>query len=495
MSESFNALSIEDFSDDIQSAMNDFLSEQDLGRRRQTNAASANASFSSDVTKIEVPKGELEWSNFWGRYNLRTIEEISVVKRPFPPSQLQFIARNCPALKKLRLSNCLSDDLYTLAGLAMVGRGCRLIHTLHISNCPFQVAKYSNVFRGYRLRGRGFRTFPNLKSLTLSGERITDAVISRLVGRLWENIVNLGFAYSYNLTDAAVAHIGKTCKNLETLDLEECREIVGRTLQSLAGCPKLRSLDLGWTSVGNIDVQNLRTFTRGCTNLSRIILSGCEGITNADVAGIAACDKLVHVVLTGCSEITDRGVSALAGCPLLEILQLGSCEYVDGSSIISIADRCPNLKKLDLTRCRSLESGVLKKLAQCQRLESLDIQECVTLEDDECYTDIDDSGVIALAGCGSLRYLNISDNCKLTDACIIALARTSNVTVLDTRIWEVEYSEIRRAWQGYFENAQTFFKNVLETVSAEMRERMAARTGDSKRRRTELVNSMIRLRF
>ena len=488
---------IENLTDDLQRVVNDFLSQSDLSSSRQLSRSHVNATFNS--LKVRVPRGSINWSNFWRRYNLHSVKKIIVVDRPFPVSQLRFIADNCPQLRTLHLLNCLPNTRMTIAGLLMISRGCPLLNDLAIANCPSMIANALTLLRAGRVNGVIVRTFQNLKNIKLSGYSIIDQSIVRLVGTRWPEIVKLDLMNCYDLTNNAVEAIGAACRNLELLSLYNCRNISEKCLPALSGCPRLMKLDLGETNVGDDDNgYYFNELATGCQKLSVVSLSSCDTMTDAGVIALAKCKELVDVDLDGCSEISDTGVKALAGCLRLEKLSLSSCESVYGSAIIQIARRCPKLRVLNLRRCRYLSNEAVVALGSCQRLEILILEECMRSDYENCNSYIQDSGIIALAACPTLTYLDISDNCELTDECIkaLALAHDCRISTLDVRMPEVENSSIRVEWQELHRDAQAFFARVRASISGGERKRsMPSRAEDSKRPRINLVKTLASLRF
>lgn len=492
-----NSSHIENLTNDLQRVVNDFLSQSDLSSSRQLSRSHVNATFNS--LKVRVPsRGSINWSNFWRRYNLHSVNKIIVVDRPFPLSQLRFIADNCPQLRTLYLLNCLPNTRMSIAGLIMISRGCPLLNDLAIANCPSIIADLPRFLRAGSLNGVIVRTFPNLKNIKLSGYSIKDQSIVRLVGTRWPEIVKLDLMNCFDLTNDAVEAIGAACRNLEILSLYNCRNISEKCLPALSGCPRLMKLDLGETNVGDVNGYYFNELATGCQKLSVVSLSNCDTMTDAGVIALAKCKELVDVDLHACERISDTGVKALAGCLRLEKLNLCSCEYVYGSAIIQIARTCPKLKELNLTRCRYLSNEAVVALGSCQRLETLILEECMRSDYENCNSYIEDSGIISLAACPTLTYLDISDNCELTDECIkaLALAQDCRISTLDVRMIEVEDSSIRTEWQKLHRDAQAFFARVRASISGGERKRsMPSRAEDSKRPRINLVKTLASLRF
>lgn len=100
-----------------------------------------------------------------------------------------------------------------------------------------------------------------------------------------------------------------------------------RAVSALAArCPRLESLSLYWNPQLRDAALAALTAHRAGT-LRALNLSGCKGVTDAGVAGLALCAQLRDLDLTRCVQATDGGVMPVVlGCPQLTRLVL----YADG---------------------------------------------------------------------------------------------------------------------------------------------------------------------
>ncbi|RKP10751.1 hypothetical protein THASP1DRAFT_27460 [Thamnocephalis sphaerospora] len=120
-------------------------------------------------------------------------------------------------------------------------------------------------------------------------------------------------------------------------------------------------------------------------------------------------------------RVSDHAVRALAErCPNLRTINLSRCLRITDEAVTALAQRC-TLESVNLTDCLQLTEASIYALAtHCSRLKSL----CVS----GCPMAITDASAVALArGCGQrLAFVRIGGNFQLTDTGIIAIARGCN---------------------------------------------------------------------
>nr|KAG5705140.1 hypothetical protein BaRGS_030857 [Batillaria attramentaria] len=87
------------------------------------------------------------------------------------------------------------------------------------------------------------------------------------------------------------------------------------------------------------------------------------------------CEALRHIKLYKCQQVDDHFLTLLgqARCQLEEELDMGIPSITD-QELGSLAENCPNLKKLDLSGAKAVGKEALIKLFQgCTRLQNLDL--------------------------------------------------------------------------------------------------------------------------
>ena len=154
---------------DIDSLISDLMSHRDLGSLRRTERSARDRRYTSAITKIKVPSGRILWTNFFGRYNLNTIEEIDANGSQFGLPQLYHVARFCPSLAYLNLSNCFERFVYNRGNpdyqrhqgvWRLLARNCPNITSLglrnyrvfeHVLNWPLRSAPLVALANSYRI--------------------------------------------------------------------------------------------------------------------------------------------------------------------------------------------------------------------------------------------------------------------------------------------------------------------------------------------------------
>lgn len=121
-------------------------------------------------------------------------------------------------------------------------------------------------------------------------------------------------------------------------------------------------------------------------------------LTNLTILDIAAkCKSLLELLVRNMSEITDSSIKELSfGCSKLKYLdlsfnkhngdegglnvaQLGLKEncYITDTKMLSISEHCDNLQSSDLYCCSHFrDKGIYKVLQRCVELKKLNIKKC-----------------------------------------------------------------------------------------------------------------------
>jgi hypothetical protein len=160
----------------------------------------------------------------------------------------------------------------------------------------------------------------------------------------------------------------------------------------------------------------------------------CSGVILAALA--PQCPKLakvVHVVDDDRDDefneddlVADTHLVTLAmHCPRLTHVIMVSTNLSD-VGVMTLAEQCPQLKMLDISRCEELsDASVLACVKHCRRIADVSFRWCKLMTD---------SVVVALAtGCPHLTSICF-DRCGLTDDALLGLALHSSACPLLTRV-------------------------------------------------------------
>ena len=318
---------------------------------------------------------------------------------------LQAVGQSCPNLKSVSIKNCplvgdqgiaslVSSTSYVLAkvklqalnisdvSLAVIGHYGNAITDLVLTSLP-NVGE-----RGFWAMGNG-HGLQKLKSLTITScHGVTDMGLEA-AGKGCPNLKQFCLRKCVSVSDNGLVSFAKAAGSLENLQLEECHRITqygffgsllncGTKLKaiSLVYCLGIKDLNVGLAhlspceSLQSLCIRNCPGFGNAslavlgklCPQLQHVEFSGLEGITDAGLHSlIESCEAgLTKVNLSGCVNLTDKVVSAMVESHgwTLELLNLEGCRQISDASLVAIADNCPLLSDLDVSRCAITDFGI-----------------------------------------------------------------------------------------------------------------------------------------
>ncbi len=260
---------------------------------------------------------------------------------------------------------------------------------------------------------------PTLERINLSHTWITDLSIERLRGL--ENVRELNLFYCDYLTDTAVLPL-KGWKNLEVLNLEGT-DVTSRSFEHLAGITSLRSLRVGFSRVEDAGFENLGPLTlleefgfggnkmsgralpllKMLPALKKVDLGGLQR-TDSGLWGMALSDfnldsladlEQLEVLALNDTNVGDAGLRKLTGLTRLRELDLsGTKVSLKGRESLAALSQ---LKKLRLWQAERIDNRAAGALLELKSLQTVDLAE----------TGFGDSGLLQLAGSGSLRQVYV----------------------------------------------------------------------------------------
>ncbi|KAH9760662.1 EIN3-binding F-box protein 1 [Citrus sinensis] len=318
---------------------------------------------------------------------------------------LQAVGRFCPNLKSISIKDCrlvgdqgiaslLSSATYSLekvklqrlnitdVSLAVIGHYGMAVTDLFLTGLP-HVSE-----RGFWVMGSG-HGLQKLKSLTITScMGVTDLGLEA-VGKGCPNLKQFCLRKCAFLSDNGLISFAKAAFSLESLQLEECHRITqlgffgsllncGEKLKalSLVSCLGIKDQNLGVRSVSpckslrSLSIRNcpgfgdasLAVLGKLCPQLQNVDLSGLQGVTDAGFLPVLeSCEAgLAKVNLSGCVNLTDKVVSTMAELHgwTLEMLNLDGCRKISDASLMAIADNCPLLCDLDVSKCAVTDFGI-----------------------------------------------------------------------------------------------------------------------------------------
>lgn len=222
---------------------------------------------------------------------------------------------------------------------------------------------------------------PALTRLDLSMTRISDRGLLEL--KTASNLVDLNLYYSELVSDQGIAVL-KGWQRLKRLNLRGTK-ITDSTLQFLNGLTSLEALDIGFAQVTDSGLaqlnalSNLKELSIGGNKLTDAGLQALRqmpGLTSLDLSGaqrtdsglwsvsltesgldtIATLKDLRHLRLNGVA-VSPRGLERLKGLSKLERLDLQACIRINDDALPPL-ESLPALRILDVTAAAITEKGL-----------------------------------------------------------------------------------------------------------------------------------------
>jgi hypothetical protein len=141
----------------------------------------------------------------------------------------------------------------------------------------------------------------------------------------------------HSTAEAALITVSQNCRNLTSLELEECYMITPETLIAVS---------------------------QNCRNLTSLDLRGCDQITPEALITVSQnCRILTSLDLSFCRLITPEALIAVSqNCPNLTSLNLRGCDQITPEALITVLQNCRNLTSLDLASCKKITGKTIRKI-------------------------------------------------------------------------------------------------------------------------------------
>ncbi|KNC99528.1 uncharacterized protein SPPG_04919 [Spizellomyces punctatus DAOM BR117] len=267
---------------------------------------------------------------------------------------------------------------------------------------------------------------PHIRHLNLMGAvELVDDASCQVIGQTLTELETLDLSECRQLTDEGTVTIARGCTKLIDVNLKGCTELGDATVRAFVedGSAALRVLNVGLCSrVTDESVGSLASlYTKPGGGLHTLKLSGCFNLTDAALEqfiNLAPTPKstphplmpLSLLCLSGCYHITDNSLARLTPhLHSLESINFYSCEGVTDATVKVIAEHCPRLQSLVMSKCRITDEGFEAIGQRCSRLHTL---YAGFLSGDGP----SNSGISSvLGGCKELKLLDISRCEKISD--------------------------------------------------------------------------------
>lgn len=219
---------------------------------------------------------------------------------------------------------------------------------------------------------------------------LTDEGFSKLSQVCGREVRSWKMKSVWDITAPAVLDMTNNAKELENIDLSNCRKVSDNLLARIVGwvvtesntphharaqhakSQQQQQQNNGFVPVGTVV---------GCPKLKNLTLSYCKHVTDRSMAHLAvhAHDRIESIDLTRCTTITDSGFQhwSIYKFSKLERLCLADCTYLTDNSIVYLTNAAKNLKDLDLSFCCALSDTATEVLSLgCPQLSTLRLSFC-----------------------------------------------------------------------------------------------------------------------
>jgi len=266
----------------------------------------------------------------------------------------------------------------------------------------------------------------NLINATLEGCRNFKRSTLHSLLKANDQLAHLNLTGLAAVNNATCKIVANSCPQLEVFNVSWCKHMDARGIKYIVeGCPKLKDLRAG--EVRGFNSNDVAEAIFRTNNLERLVLAGCDGLTDTTLRtmiqglepeidyltgrAIVPPRKLRHLDLTRCTRLTNDGVKALAHhVPDLEGLQLSGVTHLTDAALEPILASTPRLTHLDLEDLSALTNALLSQhlaKAPCAPgLEHLSVSYCEL---------VGDPGMLpVMRNCTALRSVDL-DNTGVSD--------------------------------------------------------------------------------
>lgn len=274
---------------------------------------------------------------------------------------------------------------------------------------------------------------PILSSLVNRNPKlITD---SALLAFLVPNRISLDLRRSIHLRNSTLKQIGYNCRELKCLNLSDCVQLSNAVVRViLIECSSLEELRLERchrvTDAAFDMQQSPFQVLAGCLSLKAISLKGCPQVSGQIVHTLnSVCRNLKYLNLSQCKQIESVAIQGIFDHHRLKFLNLS---FIDDALSDVAFSRLPKnlthashispLLNLNLTNSKITDEALFRMASLASLLE-IRLQFCSGLTDD---------GIVALSKhCRRLRYIDLK-SCEITDVSVVAVANSCReLRVLD----------------------------------------------------------------
>ncbi|KMP04694.1 hypothetical protein CIRG_04375 [Coccidioides immitis RMSCC 2394] len=217
---------------------------------------------------------------------------------------------------------------------------------------------------------------------------MTDEGFNALANACGANLRALRMKSVWDVTAPAILDMANKAKELQEIDLSNCRKVSDTLLARVIGwfvpgsqAPQQPNGKGAHKGPMQTPIQTSAGAVYGCPNLKRLTLSYCKHVTDRSMHHIAAhaASRLEEVDLTRCTTITDQGFQYWGNTQFFRLrkLCLADCTYLTDNAIVYLTNAAKGLQELDLSFCCALSDTATEVIALgCPQLTHLNLSFC-----------------------------------------------------------------------------------------------------------------------
>eukprot|EP00968_Pinguiococcus_pyrenoidosus_P007801 scaffold529_cov308-Pinguiococcus_pyrenoidosus.AAC.93 len=249
-----------------------------------------------------------------------------------------------------------------------------------------------------------------LRNLSVAGaEAIGDYGLEQIAKQCC-TLTELNISGATLCSDVALRSLAMAC-DLKQLKINGCRGFSAAGLSVLGEtCPRLQGLSM--VACRQIAAWGLVKIFHGCAHLQHLDTSFCPIVTDEELRVLGAnCHNLLVLRARECVHVSDAGIVCVAnGCPRLTALDVSRSQFafrITDIALMALGEKTPNLSTLNMSGCSMLSDAGMSWLASgCSALTILMIAE----------SKVTNAGVRMLAaGCPFLKELDLQNANRVTD--------------------------------------------------------------------------------
>ncbi|KAI1006152.1 hypothetical protein K3495_g2072 [Podosphaera aphanis] len=268
---------------------------------------------------------------------------------------------------------------------------------------------------------------------------VTDQGFSALSAHCGAAVKTWKMKSVWDISANAILEMTNGAKNLEEIDLSNCRKVSDNLLTRIVGwvvsepIPTLPSHSKSSKPLilnrsvraSPLTFQSLPIGTViGCSKLKNLTLSYCKHVSDRSMAHLAvhAHGRLESIDLTRCTTITDAGFQhwSMYRFEKLRKLVLADCTYLSDNAIVYLCNAARGLRELDLSFCCALSDTATEVLSLgCPQLSILKLSFCGSA--------VSDSSLRSIAlHLNNLKHLSVRGCVRVTGLGVEAVVEGCN---------------------------------------------------------------------